>query len=46
MTTYTPPSQCWQCVPIETVTTQSATTWTVDLAHEPTCPNNPKERSE
>jgi hypothetical protein len=45
MTAYIPPSQCWQCVPIETVTTHSSTTWSVDLAHEPTCPNNPKERN-
>lgn len=43
--TYIPPSQCWQCVPIETLSVQSATTWTVEISHEPTCVNYPKERS-
>lgn len=39
MTHYIPPSRCEQCVPVETTTTHSSTTWTTDLAHEPTCPN-------
>jgi hypothetical protein len=43
MTAYIPPSQCEQCLPVETITTHSAITWTTDLAHEPTCPNTRKD---
>lgn len=45
MTAYIPPSQCEQCIPVETITTQSAITWTTDLAHQPTCPNTRKDPS-
>ncbi|MCA4132946.1 hypothetical protein [Arthrobacter sp. M4] len=41
MTAYIRPSQCEQCVPIETVAADSWMAWTTELAHEPTCPNNP-----
>jgi hypothetical protein len=37
--TYISPSQCQQCVPIETTTVHSSHAWSVDLAHEATCPN-------
>lgn len=36
------PSQCEQCVPTETITPHSALSWTIELAHETTCPNHPE----
>lgn len=44
--TYIPPSQCPQCVPIETLSVHSLASWTVDIAHEPTCPNHPKPKEQ
>lgn len=38
MSTYIRPSQCEQCVPVETYGDN-----TTDLAHEPSCPNTRKE---
>jgi hypothetical protein len=39
MTNYVPPSRCSRCVPIQTTTVDSSHGWSVDLAHETTCPN-------
>ena len=40
MTTHIRPSQCEQCVPVETHTVISGLNWTTELAHETDCPNN------
>lgn len=39
MKTYTPPSQCDRCIPVQTVTVESFMVWTVEYAHETDCPN-------
>lgn len=43
MNAHISPSRCEQCVPIETITTDSSRAWSVDLAHEPECPNARKD---
>jgi hypothetical protein len=40
MTTYTRPSECTQCVPVETLTNDSGISWTIETAHQAACPNN------
>ncbi|MBT2538772.1 hypothetical protein [Arthrobacter sp. ISL-69] len=39
--TYTPPSKCDRCVPTETLASDSGLTWTIEAAHQTTCPNHP-----
>lgn len=43
MSQYTRPSECTQCVPVETLTSDSGISWTIETAHETTCPNNPSK---
>jgi len=38
---YIRPSDCDQCAVIETTNAGSSMTWTTELSHETTCPNNP-----
>lgn len=37
-TPYVPPSACDRCCPVE----RHSTDWTVELAHETSCPNSPE----
>lgn len=39
MSTYIRPSECDQCVTVETLTNDSGLSWSIETAHEPTCPN-------
>lgn len=41
---YTPPSQCTLCIPTEAHGNESMTVWTLELAHQATCPNAPSKR--
>jgi hypothetical protein len=40
--TLIPPSKCEQFVPTETTSYQSSLSWSIELAHETTCPNYPE----
>lgn len=36
---YIRPSRCTKCVPVETHEASNEHAWTVELAHQPDCPN-------
>ncbi|WOC60113.1 hypothetical protein RI444_16570 [Paenarthrobacter sp. AT5] len=42
MSEYIRPSECQQCIPVESLTNDSGISWTIETSHEPTCPNNPR----
>lgn len=42
-TLYVRPSECDQCVVIETTTVGTSMTWTTEYAHETECPNSPRK---
>ena len=41
MTTYIAPSKCEQCIPVETLTSDSGVSWTIETSHQTTCLNHP-----
>lgn len=44
MAGYIRPSQCPDCVPAVTHEASNEHQWTVELAHQPDCPNHPSQQ--